>query len=195
MPSKSSRAGRALRWWPLFLLTTSFGCGGLPALASSNFDRFAEDWKISGDANPVPELVAEGGNPNGHICATDEEEGTVWYFVAPYKGDFSRAYGRRVIYDLKQSQSFGLLKGDDVVLYGGGYELSFNVRENPGTKWTPYSVTISAEAGWQHRVSKVPATEEELKAVLSNVTSLSIRGEYSDGPDRGCLDNVYFGTP
>lgn len=186
-----------LRFWSLLSTACLLGCGGLPSVASSTFDRFAEDWTITGDADPKPELRGVGGNPGGHICGTDLNSGETWYFVAPdkFQHDVSRAYGKRLIFDLKQSRQFEQLRGKDVILYGGGYQLIYNVRGTPGINWTPYSVFLDATSGWLHEDTKIAATEEEMRATMSNVTSFRIRGEFADGPDTGCLDNVYFGTP
>jgi|CXWL01.1.fsa_nt_gi hypothetical protein len=184
----------SLRLWSLVSAACLASCGGLPSIASSTFNRFNEDWTIVGDAAPKPELR---GDPNGHICGTDLNTGDIWYFEAPdkFQHDVSRAYGKRLIFDLKQSRENEQLRGQDVMLFGGGYQLIYNLRGTPGTKWTSYSVFLDATSGWLHKDTKVPATETEIRATMSNVTSFRIRGEYADGPDTGCLDNVYFGTP
>jgi hypothetical protein len=50
-------------------------------------------------------------------------------------------------------------------------------------------VKITAGAGWRWNWS-APASQEQIRSVLANPTSLEIRGEYHTGPDEGALDNV-----
>lgn len=175
------------------------GCGGIPSIASSTFSSYNEDWTLIGDVDERPELRGTGGNPGGHICGTDLNTGDIWYFVAPgkYLGDVSRAYGKRLTFDMKQSIQHSQLHGRDVILRGGGFLLTYNTRGTPGLDWTPYSVTLDAEAssGWVRDDTQEPVTEAELRATLSDLNSLRLRGEFADGPDTECLDNVYFGRP
>lgn len=183
----------------LVLLATGCDCGGPASLAHSTFESGDEGWRLAGDADTQPELSSAGGNPGGHICGTDQVGGNIWYFVAPqkYLGDVSQAYGARLTFDLKQSSIFNQIRGRDVVLNGGGLSVVYNMKSPPGTDWTPYSIQL-AEAGsaWSRdEAGFPPATEAELKTVLRNLNALRIRGEYIDGSDSACLDNVYFGTP
>ena len=63
------------------------------------------------------------------------------------------------------------------------------LRTSPGTGWTPFSVKLTAGAGWRWNWN-APASQEQIRRVLANPTSLEIRGEYHTGPDEGALDNV-----
>lgn len=173
-------------------------CGGPAALAKSTFSRDDEGWTLTGDVDQRPELRATGGNPGGTICGTDQVGGNIWYFVAPgyYLGDVSRAWGQRLTFDLKQDSIFNQIRGRDVVLNGGGLSVVFNLRQTPGVDWTPYSLTLDETGGWlRDEPGFPPAAEADLRMVFRNLTSLRIRGEYVDGSDTACLDNVYFGTP
>ncbi len=50
---------------------------------------------------------------------------------------------------------------------------------------------LSATAGWKiGELNGTVPTESEFQSVLSNLTSLQIRGEYISGADTGDLDNV-----
>ncbi len=188
-----------MRWARLtMLLLLPLALGGCPGdvVANSDFEASADGWTMTGDVAPQPELRATGGNPGGCICGTDLEQADIWYFVAPnkYLGDVSRAYGRRLTWDLKGSSIYFLLKGRDVVMQGPGISIVFNVKDAPGLDWTPYSATLEAGAGWKLDTAAQPdATEADIKSVLSNLHSLRIRGEYVDGPDHECIDNVEFG--
>jgi hypothetical protein len=183
------------------LLLGFSGCDlGLPAsYAHSVFESGDEGWRLAGDTNTQPDVATTGGNPNGNLCGTDQVGGSIWYFVAPQKflGDVSSIYGKRLTFDLKQSSIFNQIRGRDVVLNGGGLSIVYNMRSPPGTDWTPYSITLE-EAGnaWAQDVTGFPpASEADIRTVLRRLDALRIRGEYVDGSDSACLDNVFFGTP
>ena len=183
------------RLWALWL--GLLACG--PAAPSSTFEADDDGWTLGGNGATKPELRAAGGNPGGHLCAMDAVSGDLWYFIAPvhFLGDASRAFGLRLTWDLKQDQMFQQIKGRDVVLQGNGLSVVFNIRATPAREWTPYQVRIDGASGW--KLDQDPdfpaATEAQLKTLLRNVTSLRLRGEFADGPDGACLDNVYFGVP
>ncbi len=177
-------------------------CSGLPSLASSQFEGDDEGWLLTGNGEATePSLERSGGNPGGNICGVDKADGDLWYFVAPQKflGNASSAYGKRLVFDLRQGNSFNQLRGRDVVLNGAGLALVVNFRATPGRDWTPYSFRIDETGGWLVDDTSgrgPPATAEEIKTALSNLTAIRIRGEFVDGPsDTACLDNVYWGTP
>lgn len=173
-------------------------CGGGPGLASSRFDNTDEGWTLGGDVGPLPQLKAEGGNPTGHICGKDSVEGAVWTFVAPPKflGDKSRAYGQRLTFDLKLVTRGDVVQGRDVNLQGAGLSLVTDLRTPPGLDWQPFSLQLDETQPWKRDAPGFPtASAEELQSVLRNLNAIRIRGEYLDGPDEACLDNVVFGQP
>ena len=110
---------------------------GLP-VATSDFNDGAEGWRTvfaNGQPNPpVPRYHAEGGNPGGHLSATDNERGPQWYWLAPAKflGDVSRAYRYELNFDLKQSDPSQQTDAPDIILVGGGLKLTLNTGYNPG---------------------------------------------------------------
>ncbi len=184
---------------------TSFACGPtVPSYASSLFEGDDETWTVAGNGDGAarPSFQATGGNGgNGNVCATDALAGDIFYFVAPPKflGNTSSVYGTRLTFDLKTSSQFMLLKGRDVVLNGGGLALIQNFKDVPGRDWSPRSFTLDDKSGWlvdSSTSTGEPATEEQVRTVLRNLTAIRLRGEFVDGPgDTTCLDNVYFGTP
>ncbi len=185
-----------MRCLAAILLVGASGCNGVVAFGSSTFDANDQGWLLNGDATAV-ELRSVGGNPGGHICGKDSVNGDIWYFIAPYPflGDASRAYGKRLTWDLKQDNMYQQLKGRDVVLQGGGLSLVFNIRATPARDWTPYEARIDGTSGWKIDEPAQPdATEAQVRGVLKSVTSLRLRGEFADGPDSACLDNVFFGV-
>jgi uncharacterized repeat protein (TIGR01451 family) len=170
----------------------------LPSLASSTFDADADGWVTYADADD-PVHAVSGGNPGGHICATDQNIGQTWYFQAPseFHGDFSDAYGQVLTFDLKQSATTGQFDDPDVVLIGGtGVTLGYDTSYNPGATWTFYRVPLH-ESGWVNTGTSQPATQGEMRSVLADLIALRIRGEFfASGVDTGCLDNVkLYGPP
>ncbi len=188
---------RLLAVTTLVLVTSA--CGPA-AYAGSIFEGDNEGWTLSNNgALTAPTLVREGGNPAGHLCGKDEGDGDTWYFVAPqkYLGNAGSAYGKRLTFDLKQGSIFNQVRGRDVVLNGGGLAVTWYSRFAPGLDWTPYSVRLDADSGWKFDEPSgpgAPATEADLRTVLSDLRSVRIRGEFFDGPDDvACIDNVYLG--
>jgi len=167
---------------------------------TNTFDADAEGWAVVGDAqsgSAQPDYSATGGNPGGYTSATDDAQGTFWYWQAPPKflGDRTAAYGKLLTFDLKQSAADKQLDESDVVLVGGGLTLVFDTSNNPGIDWTNYSIPLQAGAGWKKdSLTGANASEAEIRLVLRSLTALRIRGEYREGPDTGGLDNVVFGA-
>lgn len=167
--------------------------------ASSTFEGDKEGWALSNNGGQTdPTLERTGGNPAGMLCGRDQGDGDIWYFVAPrkYLGNASAVYGKRLTFDLQQGNIFNQIRGRDVVLNGGGISLVKGFPDTPGTDWTPRRVGFDTNSGWIVEGTNQAATDDDLKAVLRNLTALRIRGEFVDGPqDTACLDNVYLGTP
>lgn len=181
-------------------LQGSFACRDVPAFASSTFEASEDGWTLIGNGSSVqPTVDVKGGDPGAAICGQDASDGDVWYFKAPlkYRGNASAAYGKRLTFDLRQSEYLYQLSGRDVILHGGGLAVTANIKPLPPKEWYPYGFELSTEEPWTRDdlTGHGPlATEEELRTVLSDLDSLLIRGEFFDGPaDISCLDNVYFG--
>jgi hypothetical protein len=162
----------------------------------SRFDSDDEGWQVSGDVKNAfakPDYHEEDGNPGGYVSATDETTGGIWYWDAPEKflGSKGGALNKKLSFDLIQSDLNNQFDAPDVILQSGDQILVYKLPSHPDTKWTSYTVGLSAEAGWKKNdLSGPPATKEDLKSVLSKLTNLRIRGEYVVGPDVGSLDNV-----
>ncbi|MDZ7687312.1 MAG: laminin B domain-containing protein [Halobacteriales archaeon] len=175
------------------------GCIGGPETITSTFDEGTEGWTVVGDAQSgqvEPTHVAEGGNPGGYLRATDDVAGGVWYWNASdaYLGDISSYSGGTLSFDLNQSATDSQFDAQDVILESGDTRLGHdfgNSSTHPGTDWTSYEVSLSAEAeGWTNRGTEEPATQDEFENVLSELDALWIRGEYRTGSDTGGIDNV-----
>ncbi|MEO7317725.1 MAG: laminin B domain-containing protein [Chthoniobacteraceae bacterium] len=166
------------------------------ASVASTFDTGSDGWTAIGDVSAPVLWSATGGNPAGHIEVSDAVTGGVTYFVAPTKflGSHSDSYGTLLTFDLRQSYPGGTSQFNDadIILTGGGFTLVFDTSVNPpNNSWASYSVLLTETAGWRLSTlnGSVP-TEQQMKAVLSNLTSLRIRAEFQSGADTGSLDNV-----
>jgi hypothetical protein len=161
-------------------------------LVAHDFESSRHGWLVSGDTGQSgPQLHAAGGHPGGYISHVDEALGETWYFRAPDSvlRALSTAEHGTLSYWLKQSADEPGVVDDDVIIVGPAGRLSFRFATPPGTGWTPFTVKFTAAAGWRWNWS-APASQEQIRSVLANPTSLEIRGEYHTGPDEGALDNV-----
>lgn len=162
-----------------------------PILAH-DFASSPQGWLISGDTGlTLPDFKNTGGHPGGYISNVDEALGETWYFRAPDSllRELPGAEHGILSFDLQQSADVPGYLDDDVVIIGPAGRLSYRFRDTPGTRWTSFSVTLSASAGWRWNWNAA-ATQEQMHRVLANATSLEIRGEYFTGDDVGGLDNV-----
>jgi len=161
-------------------------------LIAHGFEATTHGWLISGDTGATqPQLHASGGDPGGYISHADEALGETWYFSAPASvlTALAAAGHGTLTYSLEQSEEVVGIFEDDVVIVGPAGRLSYRFPYSPGTGWTSFSVEFTAAAGWRWNWNR-PATQEQMRSVLANATSLEIRGEYHTGPDEGALDTV-----
>jgi len=167
--------------------------------ARSDFENGDDGWTLEGDAEggrSEPDYNITGGNPGAFISADDDALGGIWYFRAPaeYHGNFEGAYGHTLTYDLKQSIDNFQLDRRDIILTGNeGTVIWFDTSFNPGTDWTPYTVSIDAAAGWMNDDDSA-ASEAQIRAVLADLEDIQIRGEFRNGEDTGSLDNVVLNS-
>lgn len=171
-------------------------CGTYSLFAQkSTFDFDNEGWMCDGD--PISNSANWfdlGGNPGGNIQMTDASTGGTWYFVAPakFRGPKCDAYGKFLRYDQFANNVSNANTFADVELKGGGLILVFDHPILPNSSWTHYDLFFREDAGWRINTTNgfVP-TQAQFKQVLSNITSLRIRGEFHHfAVDFGGLDNV-----
>lgn len=161
-------------------------------LVAHDFAASTHGWLVSGDTGATePHLHATGGAQGGYISHADEALGETWYFLAPDSvlRALPAAEHGSLTYSLRQSADVVGNFEDDVIIVGPAGRLSYRFRESPGTTWTPFTLTFTAGPGWRWNWN-APATQEQIRRVLANPTSLEIRGEYHTGPDEGALDSV-----
>jgi alkaline phosphatase D len=176
------------------------GLDPICSTVTSDFQDGDEEWTIDGEAEG-PFWAA------GYIFATDDytqDSSGTWYFLAPAKfhGDFSGAYGGSLSFQLRQNITDDqYIDYSDVYIKGNGYDgqhIWYNMANNPGTDWTEYSIVFLVGVGWRVNTGSngdcnednPPASEDEIRAVLSDISNILIRGEYRTGPDKGSLRNV-----
>ena len=167
--------------------------------STSDFSHGDEGWRLSGDVGPsdTPLYESKGGNPAGYIYGKDEAVGGVWFWLAPEKfyGDRLAFYEGQLFFDLKQSSLENQFDDEDVVISDGTDNLAIHIEPNPGLTWTNYTIPLTSSSGWVNLRTDTPATETEIRRVLSKLRSLYIRGEFIDGEDIGGLDNVQLAAP
>jgi len=173
-------------------------------LVSSNWDNPADGvdgWSFVADGTGFMR-VATGGNPGGFLQISDLGTGGVIFFdaAAKFLGNQSAAYGGTLSYNLQQSTADRPSSGDipEVLLSNPTTTLAFDLpnSSNPAVtpQWSAYTFVLLASAGWFDFDTNLPATEAQMKAVLSNLTDLEIRAEYSAARDVDGLDNVVLAS-
>jgi hypothetical protein len=161
------------------------------------FDSGTQGWTATVDA---PALTWQ----NGVVSAVDGNQGDYWYFSADgrFLGDRSAFYGSTLSYEIDissgtvQSQADIIIDGDTQSLYYGFPDLPV-----PG-QWTAFSVSIDVAQDWRiaapgrTALPQTPATEQQIRTVLSDVKAFNIRGEYDvNADDSASLDNVVWRVP
>lgn len=163
------------------------------------FKKDASGWTIVGDAQGgyvEPSYSPDGGVIDGYIYAEDNVLGGVWYFSAPktYQGNKAEYYNKTIHYSLFQKSNMSdQFDREDIIFKSDNKQIFYLVTEYPTDEWTSYSVKINEANGWYvgtFQGQNSPATEADMKEVLSNVKALWIRGEFEVGPDTGGLDKV-----
>ncbi len=174
----------------------------VPAI-NSDFDSGNDEWKIEGDANGGqvtdinPEFSsADGVDNSGHIFAVDDVAGGVWYFVAPskYRGNKSEYFGGVLQYYLRQSSIDSQFDADDIIIETANNEAiiyHYPTGTFPNVEWIKYDVRLDESAEWVDLTGQ-PVSNDQIKAALSNIVKLRIRGEFRSGQDTGRLDSFSF---
>ncbi|MFN0173295.1 MAG: gliding motility-associated C-terminal domain-containing protein [Saprospiraceae bacterium] len=181
--------------FPITLCLVYFSLSALAQISTFDFDN--EDWRCDGDPQSSSAYwFSSGGNPGGHIRMTDASTGGTWYFIAPakFRGFKCDAYGKFLRYDQFASNVSNANTFADVELKGGGLTLVFDHPILPNSSWTHYDLFLREDAGWRiNTTSGFVPTQTQFKQVLSNITSLRIRGEFHHfAVDFGGLDNVFL---
>jgi gliding motility-associated-like protein len=183
----------------------------------SDFNSDDDGWSsfvVSANQSNVVVYNSTAGNPDGHISVdllttSPSSASTDRYFDAPAKflGNKSLSYNQNLTFDLQQSQAGANAANAMVVITGGGTSIYYPLGSLPfpGTSsWSSYPILLNETAGWKTgSVGGLATTLNEMKTVLSNITSLRIRsqfigsftGNYSCRLDNMVLNVATLGTP
>jgi len=160
-------------------------------VARSGFDNGNDGW----GTGPGLSLMHRGlgGHPGGYLAAVGETG--YWRAPGAYLGNQGVLYGGRLQFDLRQRGPFGLFSDQPlVVLEGGGMRLGYRSFANPvgsAGEWGTYRVPLKATEGWAKEDGSV-VNETEMRAVLSSLTTVEIRGEVDPLLEETGLDNVLW---
>lgn len=182
------------------------GCGASDFYAADDFSYSDEEWEVeSEDSAPTMDLVKADVNGNApYICGHDTgfSGSMFWRFRAPrkYLGNAGKAFHQRLTWETATDYPSGTLRSSaDAFLVGRGVGLVLNVPNPPRAKkvWRQFSVFLDARSPWRKLdVDGFPlATDEEIESVLKTLSSVFLPGEWRDGEETSCIDNIYFGTP
>ncbi|MBK8557982.1 MAG: hypothetical protein IPL65_20560 [Lewinellaceae bacterium] len=113
---------------------------------------------------------------------------------AKFLGPQCETYGKYFRWDQNINNSTNPLDpggAPDLIFKGAGLTLAWDNPIDPGITWTHYDVLLQEDAGWRlNSNTGPPPTQAQFMAVLGNLTTIQIRGEYRYGADFGGLDNV-----
>jgi hypothetical protein len=181
------------------------------ATAISTFDSDADGWvTFQNNGQPI-DWISTGGNPGGHIAASDFSGGWA-YVAAPAKFLAPAAYGGTFAFDLKYLNDspsvVPTIYNVRIGITGNGL---FLITEStlPTADWTHYEFKLDTSSNLrkfsdlsQNYDAGAPApSQSEIEGVLANLTGIFIATDYSNGTtdqgqvDRSFIDNVQFGDP
>ncbi len=169
------------------------------AQITSTFDTDADGWTFLNSATSVPVAHnASNGNPGGYASVTYASNTalTIQNWIAPAKflgNHLVRSLGMSLKFNLQQSQA-GTGTGYDVRIENGGsfiYLSGITPKPAVAPTWTSYSFKLDETESWYYSSGATIATRAQIKYILTNVTSIEIRGTYaSNASYTSGLDNV-----
>ena len=171
----------------------------------STFDTDRENWTVADLVQPfnglpvvahvhTPSWTAGGGNPGGCIQQADIPFENAWFFSAPsaFLGNKSTYLSGTLSWDLACDHSATDTNTFEQLILTDGITALYYYDNGPGlaNTWRTYSALL---VGSSFRVGSREgpvATDNELSAVLSNLTALYILGDWAQGDEVSRLDNV-----
>jgi Laminin B (Domain IV) len=163
----------------------------------STFDLDADGWTvISNDMSGIQ--LSDEGNPGGCVRYIDASPAPARFEAPPkFLGERSAYYGGLIRWDA-YSETSELVPSEAVILIGGtttNLWLYFTPPPFMGGQWTPRRVPLVASVGWlvgqpHSPDGDTPATETQMREVLSNLEHLRLPTDYIDGFDSARMDNV-----
>ena len=184
------RCFKIILFWVVLSVTNLSLSNAANIVLESTFDNDDEGWSIRGEGSDIT-YHTSGGNPypGGFISAKDWGEGS-WFFLAPdtWAGDWTSYIGGIVSFDLKLilGDTNAYWPGVDIIIetedIGNYAQWSSGIDPGLGT-WTHYEVRIS-ESNFKI------IGDRTWNEILSNVTSILIRGDRISGQDTVGIDNI-----
>jgi hypothetical protein len=164
----------------------------LSPLVESDFTNDLDGWSSS------PKTIAHDASSGTVYVPEPADDGATNFWKAPAKflGNKSGAYNGKLTFEQRTSQPPTSSGTGQVVLRGNGLVLVHGTAA-PTTGFTSYEITLNA-AGWRLNdfQSGPEPTETQFLGVLSSLTALEIRAEFSTSkPETNTLDNVRFLQP
>lgn len=209
-------SGTGLRGATAAAMVTTFFLGACAkADVISTFDTDKDGWTVFQNTAVDFDWIAVGGNPAGHLGATDNTADWAYVqapskFLTPAEYDGAFSFDLRVD-NLNQPAGFPGIFNVRVGLQGAGLTL-INEGALPTTSWMNYSFTLNetSAAGWrkfsnlsQNYSALAPlATQAEMQSLLADLSRIAIATDYtlastdSNVPevDRTYFDNVRLST-
>jgi gliding motility-associated-like protein len=172
------------------------------AQITSTFDTDADGWTFFDTSTPITvNHQSSNGNPGGFASVTYSASISTtteaWHAPAKFLGNLVvRSLGQNFKFDLQQSiAGTGSNPGiAELRIENGGNVLIYQLPIKPAVApaWTSYSIKLDETGGWLwSSTSGSAATRTQIIQILSNVTSIEIRGTYgSNAAYTSGLDNV-----
>ena len=173
----------------------------------STFDTDAEGWTLLGASGGHH---TANGNTGGSLRGTDNAGGS-WMFVASidFHGDHSDKLDGTLSFDYYHELPRVDEPNNDIIIVGNG-EAIFRAIDDPGRGWRNYEIDLVENSGWfyttdltdltnpsagaawvtQEGTFETLASRADISSVLSDITAIHIRGDYSGGADSSLIDNV-----
>lgn len=167
------RAGKLSLVCGLCLLGLS-ACDGVQD-SVADFQSGTEDWQLAdrNARNFGDVTIGEGGH---FIRASNQDLDETWYWRAPigFHGNLCPYYGGSLTFQMRQINPGAPFDNPDVIIKGRAGQIEYSYSEAPGEEWAEFSVPLATGSGWLGDPG-----EEEIMAVLANVSDILIRADYS----------------
>jgi len=158
---------------------------------TSNFQIDDEGWTTINGANLS--WNCRGGNPGGFILGEDSDNDKIWYFLSPrsWSGDWTQYIGGNLSFDIRRINSRDGYNDnfDDIIIINGfnSSPISWPGIDSPwpaepSMSWTHYEIGLLA--------SNFGLDKNNFSKIMSNISSIQIRGEFDNKNDIEGLDNI-----
>jgi len=179
--------------WLTIIMVLFLLCGTqVYANLSSTFTSGSEGW-TGVDAlehDWTSTWYSTGGNPGGYLRGVEPyPQGGTGYYIAPssWFGNWNQYLGGTLQYDIKIFSGSSYFSDKDVIICSGGSCMSLINTSDDWSGWKTFTVALNA--------SSFGVSETYFNTIMSNVTSLNIRGEYINGSEAEGFDNVQVTSP